>query len=53
MLPDTIKNMDYIKEQAKDYSVNLNIAIALFEFLGENEMYDGFIIALQEANENW
>ncbi len=38
----------YIEEQADFHGVTFEEAIAVFEIMGENEAYDGFIIALED-----
>jgi len=39
---------EYIQEQAENYGVPYDTALAIFELLGESEMYDGFISAMED-----
>ncbi len=39
---------DYVHEEADIYGVPFRIALALFDLLGENEMFSGFINALED-----
>ena len=40
---------DYLKNMASDYGVSLSTVILLAETLGENEDFDGLVIALEDA----
>jgi len=39
----------YVQECADEYGVDVSVAMALFEVLGENEAYDGFLTALEDV----
>ncbi|MNF53504.1 hypothetical protein D3C85_527480 [compost metagenome] len=40
----------YILQMAEDYDVDPEGAISLAEILGDEELFDGFICALQDIN---
>ena len=40
---------DYLKNMASDYGLSLSTVILLAETLGENEDFDGLVIALEDA----
>ena len=43
------EQVEYVKTEADNAGVPFNMAWSLFEILGESEMYDGFIIELEDA----
>ena len=40
---------DYILDILEEYNVPLETAEALADLLGEDELFDGFLVALEEA----
>ena len=43
------KNMDYLKELSEEYDMPLDVVIMVAEVLGENELYDGVVSALEDG----
>ena len=44
--------IDYVRDEAEDCDVPFDHATALFDLLGESEMYDGFVTMLQDYGES-
>jgi hypothetical protein len=42
------EQMDYVREEAKEQGVPFKDAWHLFVWLGESEMFDGFITGLED-----
>ena len=42
---------EYVKEEAENFGVPFREAWALFQMLGPNEAYDGFITMLEDMEE--
>jgi len=40
---------DYLECMAEDYGVPLEVVVSLAEVLGENEDWDGLVLALEDA----
>ena len=40
---------DYLECMALDYGVQLEVVVSLAEVLGENEDWDGLVLALEDA----
>ena len=44
--------IEYVKNEADNCGVPFDHAMCLFDLLGESEMYDGFIIELEDYGES-
>ena len=42
--------IDYVRNEAENHGVPFVYAMAIFNVLGESEMYDGFISSLEDAS---
>ena len=40
--------IDYVRNEADNFGVPFRYAMAVFDTMGESEMYDGFISALED-----
>lgn len=43
------EQLDFVKEEAEQYGVPFNVALVLFDALGESEMFSGFPASLEDA----
>ena len=43
-------NINYLRELSEDYNVPIDTVIMLADMLGENELYDGLIVELEDYN---
>lgn len=41
--------IDFVKEEAENYGVPFDVAMAIWDVLGESEMFDGFPTSLEDA----
>lgn len=42
------ENMDYLRELSDEYGVPLHMVVMLADELGENELYDGLVVSLED-----
>lgn len=43
-------NINYLRELSEDYNVPIDTVVMLADMLGENELYDGLIVELEDYN---
>lgn len=43
-------NINYLRELSEDYNVPIDTVVMLADMLGENEMYDGLVVELEDYN---
>ena len=42
--------INYVRDEAENFGVPFQYAMAVFDTMGESEMYDGFISALEDMS---
>lgn len=43
-------NINYLRELSEDYNVPIDTVVMLADMLGENELYDGMVVELEDYN---
>lgn len=43
-------NINYLRELSEDYNVPIDTVVMLADMLGENELYDGLVVELEDYN---
>lgn len=43
-------NINYLRELSEDYNVPIDTVIMFTDMLGENELYDGLVVELEDYN---
>lgn len=43
-------NINYLRELSEDYNVPIDTVVMFADMLGENELYDGLIVELEDYN---